>query len=104
MNARAWFGDRTVLYGNHAPVQKLIESATRPEKKVAYLASFAEMLWRMGQSEQVRAEYAAAHIRSRGPAFRTPFHLFQLLRTDSRMPKGDRRSLARLHRANETPI
>ncbi len=52
---RAW-----VLYGDRERVQKLIESATSAERKATYLASFAEMLWRMGQSEQARAQFDVA--------------------------------------------
>jgi hypothetical protein len=74
---RAW-----VLYGRREPVQRLIESTASAERKTTYLASFAEMLWRMGQPEQARARYEAA--RTVGLTVVDPAQRKQLLATIDR--------------------
>ena len=52
---RAW-----VVYGHPERAEKLIESATSPEKKATHLASFADLLWRAGKPQQARERFEAA--------------------------------------------
>jgi tetratricopeptide (TPR) repeat protein len=64
-----------VVYGHQERAEKLIESATSAEKKAPFLASFADLLWRMGQPEQARARYDVARtiaLRIVDPARRKP--------------------------------
>lgn len=64
-----------VVYGHQERAEKLIESTTSAEKKATFLASFADLLWRMGQPEQARARYDVARtiaLRIIDPARRKP--------------------------------
>jgi len=64
-----------VVYGHPERAEKLIESVTSAEKKATFLASFADLLWRMGQPEQARARYDVARtiaLRILDPARRKP--------------------------------
>lgn len=64
-----------VVYGHQERAEKLLESATSAEKKATFLASFADLLWRMGQPEQARARYDVARtiaLRIVDPARRKP--------------------------------
>ena len=64
-----------VVYGHQERAERLIESATSAEKKATFLASFADLLWRMGQPEQAGARYDVAPtiaLRIIDPAQRKP--------------------------------
>jgi hypothetical protein len=54
---RAW-----VVYGHRERAEKLLEGTTNPEKRAAYGAAFADLLWRMGQPAQARQQYEAARV------------------------------------------
>jgi len=49
-----------IVYGQRERAEKFIESAVTADKKAGYLASFADLLWRLGESDQARARYEAA--------------------------------------------
>src|ERR1700722_10639134 len=64
-----------VGYGHQEGAEKLIGFTSSAEKKATFLASFADLLWRMGQPEQARARYDVARtiaLKMVDPARRKP--------------------------------
>src|SRR5271165_1129033 len=49
-----------VVYGHRERAERLLESTTKADVKARFFASFADLLWRLGEPEQARARYEAA--------------------------------------------
>ncbi len=54
---RAW-----VVYGHRDRAERMIANETSTEKKARYNGMLADLLWRMGESEEARARYEAARV------------------------------------------